>query len=136
MIIRQAKTEDARLIFNIAEAAFVPSPWPMAVFEHELSSPRSRYFIANAGFIGVTQIFDEIEIGSLAVHPDYQRRGIAQQLLNQVLKQPKVKRFLLEVDETNISAIQLYEKNGFQAYFRREKYYKNGHAAIMMERNI
>ncbi|MGO2917271.1 MAG: ribosomal protein S18-alanine N-acetyltransferase, partial [Leuconostoc falkenbergense] len=30
----------------------------------------------------------------------------------------------------------LYRKFGFQPYYRREKYYKNGADAIMMERKI
>jgi len=49
---------------------------------------------------------------------------------------PDVARFLLEVDELNHQAIRLYDKMGFSPYHRREKYYKNGHAAIMMERKM
>lgn len=124
------------MIYDIAQAAFQPSPWPKSVFEHELTSPRSHYFVTSGGFIGVTQILDEVDIGSLAVHPDRQKQGIAQALLAHVLDMPGVARFLLEVDEANENAIRLYEKMGFVAYYRREKYYKNGHAAIMMERKM
>ena len=106
------------------------------MFEHELNSPRSRYFLTTGGFIGITQILDEVEIGSIAVQPDYQRQGIAQALLATVLALPDVARFLLEVDELNHPAIRLYEKMGFSPYHRREKYYKNGHATIMMERKM
>ena len=84
----------------------------------------------------MTQILDEVDIGSLAVHPNRQKQGIAQALLAYVLDMPGVARFLLEVDEANENAIRLYEKMGFVAYYRREKYYKNGHAAIMMERKM
>lgn len=134
--MKPATIEDSQTIYNIAQAAFAPSPWPQSVFEHELTSPRSRYFMTTGGFIGVTQILDEVEIGSLAVHPDFQRQGVAQALLATVFTIPSVSRYLLEVDACNHSALQLYEKMGFSAYYRREKYYKNGHAAIMMERNV
>jgi len=136
LIIRLATIEDSEQIFNIAEAAFAPSPWPQSMFEHELVSPRSQYFITEGGFVGITQILDEVEIGSVAVHPDMQHQGIAESLLTKIITLPNVERFLLEVDENNLAAIYLYEKLGFSAYYRREKYYKNGHAAIMMERKM
>lgn len=136
MKIQPATIEDSAVIYQIAQAAFQPSPWPKTVFEHELNRPRSRYFLTTGGFIGITQILDEVEIGSIAVQPDYQRQGIAQALLATVLALPDVARFLLEVDELNHPAIRLYEKMGFSPYHRREKYYKNGHAAIMMERKM
>ncbi|MFT9388173.1 MULTISPECIES: ribosomal protein S18-alanine N-acetyltransferase [Leuconostoc] len=136
MAIQRATIEDSQTIYDIAQAAFQPSPWPKSVFEHELTSPRSRYFVTPGGFIGVTQILDEVDIGSLAVHPNRQKQGIAQALLAHVLDMPGVVRFLLEVDEANENAMRLYEKMGFVAYYRREKYYKNGHAAIMMERKM
>ena len=136
MIIKRATIEDSNLIFNLANAAFAPSPWPKSVFEHELKSPRSHYFMLDEGFVGMTQILDEVEINSVAVHPNSQHQGIAQKLLTTVFSLPDVTRFLLEVDETNIAAIRLYEKMGFSAYYRREKYYKNGHTAIMMERKV
>ncbi|MCT8389290.1 GNAT family N-acetyltransferase [Leuconostoc holzapfelii] len=136
MAIQRATIEDSQMIYDIAQAAFQPSLWPKSVFEHELTSPRSHYFVTSGGFIGVTQILDEVDIGSLAVHPNRQKQGIAQALLAHVLDMPGVVRFLLEVDEANENAMRLYEKMGFVAYYRREKYYKNGHAAIMMERKM
>ena len=136
MKIQPATIEDSETIYRIAQAAFQPSPWPKTVFEHELTSPRSHYFLTTGGFIGITQILDEVEISSIAVQPDYQRQGIAQALLTTVLALPDVARFLLEVDELNHQAIRLYDKMGFSPYHRRGKYYKNGHAAIMMERKM
>ena len=85
MKIQPATIEDSETIYRIAQAAFQPSPWPKTVFEHELTSPRSRHFVTTGGFIGITQILDEVEISSIAVQPDYQRQGIAQALLTTVL---------------------------------------------------
>ena len=124
MKIQPATIEDSAVIYQIAQAAFQTSPWPKTVFEHELNSPRSRYFLTTGGFIGITQILDEVEIGSIAVQPDYQRQGIAQALLATVLALPDVARFLLEVDLLNHPAIQLYEKMGFSPYHRRRSIIK------------
>lgn len=136
LTIRIATIKDLAHIFDIADAAFNPSPWPKSVFEHELNSPRSRYFVTVGGFVGVTQILDEVEIGNVAVHPDYQQQGIAQALLKKVLTMPDVTRFLLEVDATNTAAIALYRKLGFEVYHHRKKYYRNGHDALMMAKNV
>ena len=50
-------------------------------------------------------------------------------------KDTKAEKIMLEVRESNISAIKLYEKNGFIEINRRKKYYGN-EDAIIMERNL
>ena len=57
-------------------------PWPKSVFEHDLASPRTAYFIGDGGFVGVTTILDEAEIVSVAVHPDYQNKVWHRTFLN------------------------------------------------------
>lgn len=136
MIIRRATIEDLDDIWQLANESFAPSPWPKEVFEHELRSPRSIYFVTTGGFLGATQILDEVEVGSLGVSPKFQHQGIGQALLMAVFALPNTKRVLLEVANTNTAAQALYRKVGFQPYYRREKYYKNGDDAIMMERKI
>lgn len=48
----------------------------------------------------------------------------------------QVTRFMLEVSAQNGGAQALYRKLGFTEYYRREKYYRNGDDAIMMEKKI
>ena len=55
-------------------------------------------------------------VRELAVHPGYQRRGIAKKLMRQALGYGKThgaKRAFLMADEMNLGAIRLYEKMGF-----------------------
>lgn len=56
-------------------------------------------------------------IADLAVHPDYQKRGIATKLIKQGLSYGKshgAKRSFLMADDTNDNAIGLYKKMGFE----------------------
>lgn len=55
-------------------------------------------------------------LANVAVHPAYQRRGIAGQLVDASLKmirQRNGKRVILQVNQDNIAALRLYERQGF-----------------------
>lgn len=56
-------------------------------------------------------------VRELAVHPDFQGKGIGQKLLNQTLQYGlahRTKRAFLHADTLNASAIHIYTKAGFQ----------------------
>jgi ribosomal protein S18 acetylase RimI-like enzyme len=73
---------------------------------------------------GFTQIHrrgttDTWYISAVGVHPDFRRRGIAQQLVESAIElvhQRNGKRLLLDVIEENVPAVNLYEKLGFEHY--------------------
>ncbi len=55
-------------------------------------------------------------LANVAVHPQYQRRGIAQQLLAaslEMLKKRGAARAILQVNYDNAAALRLYERHGF-----------------------
>jgi ribosomal-protein-alanine N-acetyltransferase len=64
----------------------------------------------------------EREILFVAVDPAFRRRGIAKRLLQNELDGSRGTWFL-EVRESNLAAIRLYESLGFQGAGRRENYY-------------
>lgn len=79
------------------------------------------------GFLLGSLAADEGEILSLGVDVQYQRLGIASELLSAFLKKLKdesVKRVFLEVGVDNIAAKMLYKKYGFEVVGRRKKYYE------------
>lgn len=60
---------------------------------------------------------DIVVIHTFAVHPDYQKEGIGQKLMEFAISHSKeihAKAIRLDVYEKNIPAIKLYEKLGFQ----------------------
>lgn len=81
------------------------------------------------GFILIRAVADEAEILTLAVAPDFRRRGIAESLLEEasrMLRAGGTHRLFLEVADDNAPARALYEKHGFTATGRRAKYYERG----------
>lgn len=70
---------------------------------------------------------DEADITSVAVDENYRRNGIAFRLIQEFEKYlPEyISEIFLEVRETNIPAISLYEKCGFEKLSIRKNFYDN-----------
>jgi [ribosomal protein S18]-alanine N-acetyltransferase len=94
------------------------------------------------GFILSRGAADEAEILSVAVAASARRRGTARRLLNMHmgrLTANGVRRLLLEVDEGNAAARQLYARAGFYEVGRRQGYYSGGSggaAALVLCRDL
>ncbi len=73
-------------------------------------------------------------IATLGVHPDFQRRGIATRLLNEVEARLTVPLITLTVRESNHGAIALYRQFGYAPVGRWERYYAGGEAGVVMEK--
>jgi [ribosomal protein S18]-alanine N-acetyltransferase len=102
-----------------------------------LSDTREPAF---AGFVLFQCIGDFAEILTLAVAPDHRGRGLGRSLVQQVFARARetgAEKVMLEVQDGNVAAIQLYESLGMTAFDRRRNYYKaadGSHAdAIMMQ---
>ncbi len=73
-------------------------------------------------------------IVTVDVAPAYRRKGIAEKLLREVesaLRVRGVKECLLEVRESNVAALSLYQKLGYEKVGKLEKYYGNAHALYL-----
>ena len=87
------------------------------------------------GFIQLEEHYEILDIINIAVDKDNHNKNIGTKLIEFSTKDTKAEKIMLEVRESNISAIKLYEKNGFIEINRRKKYYGN-EDAIIMERNL
>ena len=76
-------------------------------------------------------IYDRIEIDYIIVNEDKRKKGIASTLIKYLDKYNC--SITLEVNETNISAINLYKKCGFKEVAKRKNYYKDNDAILMMK---
>jgi [ribosomal protein S18]-alanine N-acetyltransferase len=83
-------------------------------------------------------ILEEAHITVLPVDPRYQRRGLGQWLLVQLLLSAcsrSLQRATLEVRPSNSRALALYESFGFETLGRRRRYYADGEDALILWQN-
>lgn len=85
------------------------------------------------GFILLEETIDVINVIDVFVNEENRRKGICTKLFEYMFDMYKNKevRFMLEVREDNIPAINLYKKFNFKVIYKREKYYKDCDALIM-----
>ena len=142
--IRPMKFEDIDQVDEINRLSF-SNPWSRESFERELSSNRiAHYFVATyenkvVGFVGLWIIFQEAQITTIAVHPDYRGRKIGEKLLDFVIdycEKQSVKNIILEVRVSNTIAQNLYYKKGFKKIGVRKWYYKDGEDALVMVKKL
>jgi ribosomal-protein-alanine N-acetyltransferase len=122
------------------ERACFASPWSIQTYERELTrNPFSYYKViratpagAQAGlppilaYGGAWVMDDDAHIMTVASHPDYRRRHLAEWIVLALLRDAidrAVKNATLEVRMSNRSAIGLYAKLGFDVTGRRRGYY-------------
>ncbi|WP_375608038.1 MULTISPECIES: ribosomal protein S18-alanine N-acetyltransferase [unclassified Bartonella] len=94
------------------------------------------------GFCLCRLILDEAEIITIAVHPHYRQQGIGTLLVDRTvchLHNKRAIKLFLEVETTNLSALNLYQRFEFQKISKRLAYYpsKNGRGdAIIMQKTF
>lgn len=63
-------------------------------------------------------IADTSSIEFVAVSPDYRRHGVAFEMINYIHKSEPYNNFVLEVADTNTTAMNLYKKIGYKEFMR------------------
>ena len=115
-------------VYEIEKACF-SNPWSRADLAKQLDLETSHFLVADVdgravGYMGLQIFSGEGYVTNVAVLPEYRGRGIALALINEQLKN-KMGFITLEVRESNIPAIRLYEKAGFENMGIRPKFYSN-----------
>jgi [ribosomal protein S18]-alanine N-acetyltransferase len=134
--LRRMETRDLPSAMEI-DALSLPRPWSAAIWRGELSSPYGLYLVIEDrgevfGQIGVRHVLGELHITTIAVRPEYRRRGHARALIGAALAAyPDASHVHLEVRPTNLEAIALYESLGFRETGRRPRYYGDEDALLM-----
>lgn len=145
--IKKIEKIDLDEIMEIEELSYPNHHWSKDSFINETENKLATYRCGLtskgdiAGFYGFWQILEEAHITTLAVHPDYRRQGISKQLMTDLIEEcykKMIKYITLEVRESNIPAITLYDKFGFSTIGTRKNYYQdnNENALIMFTENI
>lgn len=88
------------------------------------------------GFLDYSVIYERIEINYIFVLEEYRKKGIAYQLINQMMRMNDWENITLEVNIYNTPAIKLYKKLGFEIVATRPMYYDGVDAYLMERRKI
>lgn len=156
--IRPMTVADLNAVVILDRLSF-SDPWPYSAWHGMLNDPHARVWVVETpvvttsvvpgatevattnrtkiiGALAVWLILDELNIGTIAVHPDYQRQGIGAALLETGLQAgiaEGAKLAHLEVRKSNVSAQRLYERFGFKIVGERKRYYTdNREDALLM----
>ncbi|MFZ4711741.1 MAG: tRNA (adenosine(37)-N6)-threonylcarbamoyltransferase complex dimerization subunit type 1 TsaB [Zwartia sp.] len=118
------------------ERAVQSFPWTLKNFEDALEEGYEAWFLRQEGellgFCIAMQAPDVAHILVIAVAPDHQRQGHAQQLLAQITRSAQAQSaegLLLEVRPSNDAALAFYAREGFTQIGVRRDYYPAGRGA-------
>ena len=132
MIITKMSSEHVPQIALLEKMCF-HDPWSENSISSELNNSLSVWLVALdgesvVGYVGSQTVLGWTDMMNVAVHPDYRRKGIAEQLVVSVeneLKNRESTCLTLEVRVSNEPAKSLYDKLGFAEVGRRKNYYRN-----------
>ncbi len=141
MEILPATLRDLGPLRHIERACFPRDAWPLLDLIAVLTWPDVIRFKAvengrMVGFIaGDTRRGQGVAwIATVAVLPEYRRRGIARALLHECEQRLDAPRIRLCVRTENRAAIRLYESEGYQRVDVWARYYNDGGDALVMEK--
>ena len=130
--LMKMRPEDAFQVAELEKMCF-STPWSEKSIASELENDLALWLVAveNAtvvGYVGSQTVCGETDMMNVAVHPNWRRKGIAEQLIHRLitdLNQMGSTCLSLEVRASNAPAIALYQKLDFRVAGRRPNYYRN-----------
>ncbi len=141
-IVRRGVPADGEWMYKIELISF-PCPWDERSFLTEIWKDPFEVLVetdANGkgrGYLIYHCAGGEAHILSIAVSPDFRRRGIAGRLLKSFhisMIKRGVKEVYLEVRRSNLSALALYASVGYKLIGCRRGYYSDGEDALVMKK--
>ena len=121
-------------LFQVAaleKECFPADPWSPGTFLAALENPAVAILLAEGadgrvlGYAVLSVVLDEGNLDNIAVAPDCRRQGVADALLSALtgFGREHLSALMLEVRASNVPALALYQKHGFEAVGRRKNYY-------------
>ena len=129
---------DLNSIKDILESEF-DNYWNYSIFKTELENPNSKYYVLKnkteiIGFAGILIVLDEAEITNIVIKKAYRSLGLSKLLMDKIINycsDNNIAKIHLEVNSSNLVAINLYKHFGFKKVGLRKNYYKNGDAILL-----
>lgn len=145
--ITQMVSDDIEQVVEIEAEAYGEHHWSKSSFYDEMQNNLAKYYVAKDGngillaYAGTWHIIDEGHITTIAVRKSYLRKHIGEAIIVKIIEdcyKNNIKYLTLEVRVSNVPAISLYTKYGFNSLGTRKGYYQdnNEDALIMWTENI
>lgn len=140
IIFREMTPADADAVSEIEIKSFA-LPWRRDTFYEVVQRENTVYIVGELdgkiiAYAGAWLSFNEAEVMSVAVSPEFRGRGVGTKLFGELLRlcrERGANAVTLEVRPSNAAAIKLYESFGLKSVGRRKKYYvDNGEDALIM----
>ena len=140
LTFRQMTQDDADAVAAIEEKSFA-MPWKRDDFWREATHELATYIVGELdgkiiAYAGAWVSFNQAEVMSVAVDPDFRGQGVGTLLFGELIKAVKARgatAITLEVRPSNTAAIKLYKNFGLKSVGRRKGYYiDNGEDALIM----
>jgi ribosomal protein S18 acetylase RimI-like enzyme len=146
--IMKATVEDAAAILSVQKLAYVSEAELYGNYEIEpllqtISDVEKAFdthlilkYLCNNHLVGSVRAYEKdgtCYIGKLMVHPDYQNRGIAKELMKEIESLFENVRFELFTGSESKKNISFYEKLGYKGY-RTEKLAREETVFLFMEK--
>lgn len=132
MLIRRMTLEDIPAVVEIEKACF-SLPWSEKSFEDSLSREDTVFLVCLedecvTGYMGLYLSFDEASVTNVAVSPEFRKKGYGEALVTAAkdsAKEAGAESIFLEVRQSNVPALSLYKKLGFEELGIRKKFYEH-----------
>lgn len=140
-MIRAWEEKDLPILAALEKECF-SDPWSEQALLSSFVLPFSHCFLLEdggqvCGYCILSVLFEDAEILNIAVSKEQQKKGYGALLMETMLEKARAlgaTQCFLEVRESNLAAISLYEKYGFSQYGVRKKYYEDGENALVMKK--
>jgi ribosomal-protein-alanine N-acetyltransferase len=138
-----AQESDISEILEIENISF-SHPWKAGSFLEELACSESRNYVLRneivIAYICFRMLFGEMHIFKIAVRHEWRHNGIASLILEKSIKlalKEGAETAFLEVRQSNIPALALYRKFGFEIIGKRPGYYpETGEDGLVLMKSL
>lgn len=128
-LIRPMEQYDVPAVLALERSVY-EFPWTEGIFKDCLRVGYHSFVIEHdekiVGYVLMNTVVGEAHVLNLCVAPDCRRQGIARSLLNYIIDLAvalKSVSLFLEVRESNVAALALYQSSGFDEIGIRRNYY-------------
>ena len=140
--IKQINEKDVDLCYELDSNTI--SLWSKKQWAAEFKKEGTKIFgllITNLviGICVFQVVLDEAQINYFVVSKKFREKGFGSYLMSYLIKKCKksnIKKLLLEVSQSNVTAEKFYNRFDFSTVGIRENYYKDGSNALLKEKKL